>query len=82
MLIHAFGGSKLPEGSKLEAEGTVGGAAGVAATGGARMASLTLSPERRKSFLVADVVRGDPVVGDRVFLLIEKPPAGGRREAE
>ena len=61
VLIKADGAGGLPEGSLLESRN--------AATG--QVASLELSPERKRTFLVADIKSGSVAVGDRVNLLIE-----------
>jgi hypothetical protein len=61
VLIKTSAATKLPEGSLIESRNTVSGA----------LASLELSPERKRTFLVADIKTGQPSVGDRVNLLIQ-----------
>jgi hypothetical protein len=67
VLIKADGASNLPEGSLLESRNAMTG----------QVASLELSPERKRSFLVADIKSGQVAVGDRVNLLIEVKDGGG-----
>ncbi|MEM8953470.1 MAG: hypothetical protein AAGD22_04890 [Verrucomicrobiota bacterium] len=65
VLIRALRGLELPEGSQLESVGD----------GPEPTASLVLSPERKRAFLVADIRSGSPQVGDRVNLLIQSSDA-------
>ena len=45
---------------------------------GRQTAELKLSPERKAAFLVADIVRGNPEIGDRVKLVgVANPNTGG-----